>query len=226
MRPWRSQKRMRVIALTITRRRSQPAQRVVPSVGLVAVHVREKFAVVRRLQSLLHFLSQRPRRVDGPLRQQAGVHHRVVALGVHHRAAPQPGDQLGGIGRLEDIAETCRPCAGARCLRTAPGDAGRGCRAPSLRVRRGRARSAAPRETSVRGSPGRRGTTTDPGLPKLALRSSCCSSSKQPCTSPIAYVAMRGDYSSGGYDLWTGALAGTKNVVLRIETISSITSRM
>jgi hypothetical protein len=33
------------------------------------------------------------------------VHHRVVALGVHHRAAPQPSEQLGAIGRLEHLAE-------------------------------------------------------------------------------------------------------------------------
>jgi hypothetical protein len=33
------------------------------------------------------------------------VHHGVVALGVHHRTAPHPADQVGRIARLEHIME-------------------------------------------------------------------------------------------------------------------------
>ena len=46
---------------------------------------------------------------NAPLRQQSGVHHRVVRIGVHHLARAQPLEELVAVRRAQHVFDSVAP---------------------------------------------------------------------------------------------------------------------
>ena len=78
---------------------------VAPRRRLVAVeHAQEPVRVGAR-ELGLDLAGQHLRVRGGPRRQQAGVHHQALALAHDERARREPVDEVGAIGRGEDVVE-------------------------------------------------------------------------------------------------------------------------
>lgn len=80
-------------------------QVVAPLSRFAAPHALHEFDRLRPAQRRLDLVRQGLCLRDVPLRQQAGVHHRVVALDMHHRALAQPVDQRVAIGCVEHVVK-------------------------------------------------------------------------------------------------------------------------
>jgi hypothetical protein len=80
-------------------------QAVVPARRLVAIHAAQEVFPVWAAQGGFHLLRQRQRLIGRPLRQQAGMHHQIIALAQGKRPVPQPVKQFGAVGRGQDVIQ-------------------------------------------------------------------------------------------------------------------------
>jgi len=83
-----------------------PARQIIaPRCRLRAPHLAEEITVVRCLQRCTHFARQRCRLLNAPLRQQAGMDHRIFAFDMEQRQPTQPGQQVVAIRSRKNFCQ-------------------------------------------------------------------------------------------------------------------------
>jgi len=80
-------------------------QVLAPGFGLIAVHVLEKIEMMLAAQFLLDFVGEGGGFLHRPLRQQAGMHQRIVVLGIKQPLVAQPVEQFVAVWRRQHLID-------------------------------------------------------------------------------------------------------------------------